>query len=553
MTGKRIRRIVSRVLAVSMVLALCAIGGASAEEVDLSRYNFGGEMPIVKEKITLTAIIPSIGWIPDIVHNQLNEYLEEKTNIHIEWMEVSPDDYSQKMSILIAGNEYPDIVFNRALAKSQYESYGAQGMFVDLTEYIDQHSTYLKPMMEAYPQVANYTTSHDGNTYFVPSYDSVYHMTMPIKYWVNQAWLNNLGLEMPTTTEEFREMLVAFKEQDANGNGDPGDEIPMTGAIRAFEDTTSYLLSSFVPVGGVSFTNEANNNNYTFIRDGKVTFSATQDAFKEGLAYVKGLYDDGLYDPAAFTQNRDQVKPLVDGGDANRVGGTASHHPGNFASQTDVENGRYLEFAVLPPLMGPEGFQSASWNSTQGLDIGGAVTDKCKDPLAAYLWLDYFLSEEIATITKLGWEGVNWEPAQAGDIGFNGEPAKFRLLKAPIHEDNTILGFYGPKNSMILNGTQAVSDGYDYEQVLYQATMEYDPYKVEMYPYASISMTEDEANRLTDLAKTLESYVGESIDRFILGDLSLESDWDQYLKTLDQIGLTEYLGILEKYYADYQQ
>lgn len=551
-------RVTSLVAALAITLCACsskdtaADKSSSAPATPTQTYGTGGNLPIVQEKITLTAIIPSVGWIPDINNNKMVKYLEEKTNIHIEWMEVAKEEYQEKLEILIAGNECPDIVLDIGLTKAKYDSYGQQGLFVDVSQYMDQYSTYLKPLAAEYPQVANYMKANDGKSYFVPSYDSVYHMTMRTKYWMNQKWLDNLGLAVPTTTEEFREVLRQFKAKDANGNGDPNDEIPMTGALRALEDTASYLISSFIPAGSPSYTRDPNLNNYTFIIDEKPNFTADKDEFKEGIAYAKSLYDEGLYDPAAFTQNRDQIKPLVDGGDVNRVGGLVSHHPGNFAAQTDIENGRYREFVSIAPLKGPEGFQSSSWDSTFGLEIGGAITKNCKDPVAAFIWLDYFLSNEIAMISKNGWEGTNWEPAQSGDIGFDGTAATYRLKKGPIHEENEIMGFYGPKNGTVFNGKQAVVGGYNYEQALYEATMAHEPYKVSQYPFVGVSMTEEDAIKLMELSKNLESYVGESVDRFILGDLSLEKDWANYLGTLDQIGLKEYMEILNKYYANYK-
>lgn len=562
-------KLTSLLLAAMLVLSACggattsdapATASSSAQKTSSSASqpaiegSYGvGKLPIVKEKITFTAIIPSIGWVPDIAANQMNQYLEEQTNIHIEWMEVTKEEYTEKLAILIAGNEHPDIIIDDALTKAKVDEYGQQGLFVDVGQYMDTYSTNLKEIVAEYPQISAYMTANDGGRYFVPSYDLVYHLSMPTKFWINQAWLTNLGLSMPSTTEEFKNVLTQFKEQDANGNGDANDEIPLTGAMRHFEDTASFLISAFIPAGGVSCTNDPSLNNYAFIIDGKPTFTADKDAFKEGVAYIKSLFDAGLYDPAAFTQDREQIKPLVDGGSANRVGGTVSHHPGNFATQTDTVNGRYLDFVALPPLKGPSGFQSTAWNITQGMQVGGIITNKCADPVAAFIWLDYFLNDDIATISKIGWEGVNWKAAAVDTLGFNGQPAVFTLLKAPIHEDNTILGFLGPKNSTILNGTQAVSDGYDYEQILYEATMKYEPSQVAKYPFLSMAFNENDAAQLLDLSKNLESYVGESVDRFIMGDLSLETDWDAYIQTLNQIGLADYMALLDKYYATYQQ
>ncbi len=70
-------------------------------------------------------------------------------------------------------------------------------------------------------------TYPDGNIYSMPGgkMHSRMHVTQGIQY-INTQWLDNLGLEMPTTMEEFYDVLCAFRDEDANGNGDPNDEIP---------------------------------------------------------------------------------------------------------------------------------------------------------------------------------------------------------------------------------------------------------------------------------------------------------------------------------------
>ena len=63
----------------------------------------------------------------------------------------------------------------------------------------------------------------------MPGVNECYHCTIPTKFWINQTWLDNLGLKAPATLDELYDVLVAFRDQDADGNGDPSDEIPLAG------------------------------------------------------------------------------------------------------------------------------------------------------------------------------------------------------------------------------------------------------------------------------------------------------------------------------------
>jgi putative aldouronate transport system substrate-binding protein len=73
--------------------------------------------------------------------------------------------------------------------------------------------------------------------------------------------------------------------------------------------------------------------------------------------------------------------------------------------------------------------------------------------------------------------------------------------------------------------------------MLYKQTLLYEPYKVARFPYATASIAEKDMQQFNDLHRTIHTFVAESIDRFIIGDLSLDTQWDSYVAQLNQIGL----------------
>lgn len=510
---------------------------------------YKGELPLSKEKVTVTGLIPSVGWVTKISDNKMNKLLEDRTNVHVEWIETSKEQFKDKASMMIAAGECPDMLFEGGiLSKLDYERYGDQGIFFDLMNYISKYGYYIKKVMDENPAMKVYITSSDNKVYFLPQVDPVYHMSLRNKYWINQKWLDNLGLKMPATTDEFYEVLKAFKTKDPNKNG-KADEIPMTGSVRNFEDTASTILCAFVPAGGDDNSGDTSLNNYEFILNDKITFTANTPEFRDGLRYLRKLYVEGLYDPAAFSQKREQVMPLVDSGDANRIGGMASHHPGNFASTADTKNGRFLEFAVMPPIKGPKGFSSIPWHYDQGFVSAFAISKKCKTPEILFKWADYFFSPEISVMSKIGFEGEHWVKPEAGKAAINGQTAKYKqLVGQEIHKMNAILGYSGAFKAGI-NEQFERGDGYNYEAVLYEATQKDEAAKVKRYPYSSISVPSADNIDFNESRKKIHGFVGEWVDRFILGNKDIEKDWDAYVKQLNDIGLDKYMKMLEKYYG----
>jgi putative aldouronate transport system substrate-binding protein len=119
------------------------------------------------------------------------------------------------------------------------------------------------------------------------------------KFWINKAWLDKVGLGIPTTPEELKTALLAFKDGDPNGNGE-ADEIGITvTATTTLGDLDLFLMNPFQFSPG---------DPWMYVGpEGQVVASYTQDGWKEGVKYMRDLYANGLIDPESFTQTEDEM------------------------------------------------------------------------------------------------------------------------------------------------------------------------------------------------------------------------------------------------------
>ena len=193
---------------------------------------------------------------------------------------------------------------------------------IPLNDLIDQYGPNIKARLAENPQLKTQMTALDGNIYAIPSLDSagISHGNVGAKLWMNLAWLDKLGLQMPTTTEEFKNVLVAFKTKDPNGNG-LADEIPLTGAINTWcGDPYIFLLNAFdyydpyVPIK---------------LKDGTISLCANTDGFKEGLKYINDLYQAraALLIPLPLRKNEQQMSAIGNNKDAAIVGAATLRPP----------------------------------------------------------------------------------------------------------------------------------------------------------------------------------------------------------------------------------
>ena len=148
--------------------------------------------------------------------------IEDKAGVEIEWEQIYTD-WDTTKSTRFASGDIPDLLFN-ATVDSDYTTYS--GLFMDMTELIEKNAPNVQTMFEEVPDTKVLATSKEGKIYGIPKYQGKWPKTNTTMF-INKTWLDNLGLEVPTTFTELEEVLKAFKEKDANGNGDAGDEIPL--------------------------------------------------------------------------------------------------------------------------------------------------------------------------------------------------------------------------------------------------------------------------------------------------------------------------------------
>jgi putative aldouronate transport system substrate-binding protein len=515
--------------------------------------NQPGKLPIVNQPITLTGFIPSVGFIPNLETNAALKTMSQLTNVKFQWTAANKLNARGVLSLLLAGEQLPCFIqgaSGSALSFEDLTHYGSQGIFLPLNDLIDTHGYYILQMFDQVPGLREVITAPDGNIYGLPAvFTDDYHMTLRQKFWINQQWLDRLGLDIPQTTEEFFQVMVAFRDQDANGNGDLHDEIPMTGGRRSLENLALWIMNAFVPVGGPDDSGIPNLNNYAFVIDGELFFSADKPEFRQGLAFLRRLYMEDLFPVNAFTQDRFQIRGLIEAGPVNRLGGFASHHPGNVASIGGDPSMRFREFVALPPIQGPGGQSHTPWFQDAIIEHAQfVITSGCDHPQVAIRLADFYYSLLFAEVDK-GIEGIHWrklDPTQSV-LGLDGQPAQYEYLRVLSTQDNAQINM-GPVWTRNLKNEFARTDGFSYEQFLFDASLLYEPYRVARYPYATAQIPRAHIEEFNGLRRIIHTFIGDSLEAFVLGTRNINSDqdWNSYLTQLNRLGLPRFLELLRE-------
>lgn len=506
-----------------------ANSGSQTTAEESSNVNPVGEYPIVKEPITFKIMGRKDPGAPDWSELEVFKRLSEMTNINFEFEISESGTWTEQKNIALVGGEYGDIILrDDSQATTDEETYGPQGIFLDLTDLIDQYAPNIKAMMEKYPDVKAAMTSLDGKIYGLPY---VFHTATVQGHtgFFSEKWMKNVGIDkVPETTDELYEMLKAFKEQDANGNGDPNDEIPFTCV-----GLTTTIRDLLIP----AFTGLPDGLSFNVDDDGNVVYAPATAEYKDFLLYANKLYEEGLLDVEFSTQTSQQWQAKVK---ADQCGVYSGSPTTLDPSVTDNQ-------LSLPPLTSPTNDEKVVKQPLYLYPGRAFITDKCQDPVAAIRLLDMFYATEenavegfCGTTLFAGYEGEHWQYTDD--------------TKTAYEWIDPITGF-GDIN-------QTVSVNMELPGLLeFEATpvgsplmeMKCEQVKEMQAPYYNLKnaypsnarFTAEESERGNVIENDLYNQVVMMTTKFITGDADIESGWEDYLASLDQIGLPELLEIKE--------
>jgi putative aldouronate transport system substrate-binding protein len=181
---KAVSMSVATVLISSLLLSACSDNKEATKpdnKAATDNINSAGIFPIVKEKVTLKVLMSGSPRVEDYNTNEFTKWLEEKTNVHVDWEVVPAAQADQKLNLMLASGTYPDIILGFAVTPTKQLIYGSQGIFKPLNELIDKYGPETKKVLADMPEVKKAITAADGKVYSLPNINACYHCSMSYK------------------------------------------------------------------------------------------------------------------------------------------------------------------------------------------------------------------------------------------------------------------------------------------------------------------------------------------------------------------------------------
>ena len=532
MRKNKIKRILSIVMLTVVTTSLSACGSKKEENVTVhSDVSFP-----LEETATLTMLTSAPAVSEQNPNNRLIfKRLQEKTNVEVDWTCYPDDQYGDKKSLALSKKDtLPDVVFNAGMSNYDLLRYSKQGVIIAVEDLIDEYMPNLSKILNENPEYRKMITAPDGHIYSFPWIEELGTGKEAIQAvgdmpFINKKWLDELGLEVPTTTDELVEVLKAFRDKKPEGRT---DVIPMTFIINNGDQDPGILLGAF---------GEGDNSDHFLVtNDKKVIYSTVQEGYKEGISWLHSLQEEGLIDPEAFTQD---WATYVSKGNNGRYGMFFTWDAANIVTNPE-------DYIALPALAGPNGNVNVPRSNGAGIDIGRCViTTANKNLELTAKWIDELYDPLQSVQDNWGTYGDE-EHQNVFELKEDGSLAHLPLGDTSPWEVRVNQNVGGPLavlNEYYGNYTTCPDDAQERLNILHETYVK--DMKAE-YNYPVLLMTQEDIELVTQYETAVRQYTERKKAEWILNG-GIEKEWDSYLDEIEKLVLSKMLEIKQKYLDEY--
>jgi putative aldouronate transport system substrate-binding protein len=444
--------------------------------------------------------------------------LEKRTGIAVDYIHPPVGAEAEQFNLVIASGEMPDIIeYNwRSRYPGGPEKAIADKVILKLNDVFAKSAPNLNAYLRANPDEDRMIKTDSGSYYVFPLLrDKPLICSQGPQ--LRQDWLNDLGLKVPVTIDDWHTVLTAFKQRK-------GASAPFVGGLN-------HVQNAFVYAYNLS-------REFYLGDDKKVHYGPIEPAFRNYLTTMAQWFREGLFDPDLATISIQQRDAKFTGGDAGAVFGWVASGMGNWTAAGQATDKNYKLVGAPYPVLraGDSLFLNPDSPYTT---LGGAITTACKNVEAAAKLLDYGYGTEGHLFMNFGIPGesynmVNGYPAYSDAIFKH--PENWPLGQAigayarsvyggPMMQDNRYMEQYVP-----LPGQKAALDAWKSSEGVY------------IHSLPPVTPSPDESREYARIMNEINTYSNEMILKFILGTENL-SGFDAFVSTIQRMGINRAIEI----------
>lgn len=383
------RKVLSLVLAVVMAMSVTACGGKNQTEqppkTDSPSSTDSGKS---ETKAKDEGNVP-IRWLTTgdaaakaiKADDRIIAAINEKLGIDLT-VEIVPEANTEKVNVAMASGDFPDVVTG-SYGTSATQQWIDDEMVIPLSKYFDT-----MPNIKAW--LDDYQWSATGGEFyglpFITQYEAANSLII-----MRQDWLDNLGLSYPKTLDEMKAVMLAFTNDDPDGDGK--------------NNTYGYTASKGIPFDWVFFAYGLPYADYSLDNNDQVIPFFEDSSFVPAMTYIKELWDLKVIDPELMLNDDPKKEEKFYQGKAGAMLGPLFRHVSRHENSVKELFPNATICYALPPA-GPDGSSGLNKQGKNGMMT--CITTACKNQDKAAAFMDFMVSKEGNDLLRLGIEGIHY-------------------------------------------------------------------------------------------------------------------------------------------------
>ena len=331
--------------------------------------------------------------------NPVAKAITEATGVTLDvsYPVASQGDAKEDVALMIANDEYPDMIYAKGSAMDLYQA----GALIDMTDLIEKYGPNIKKMYGA--EMEKLKWSQDDPGIYQLSYAGVNQKTLTTGGSCQIQWaaLKENDYKYPKTLDEYEKMIKSYLAAHPKTE----DGLDMIGITMSASDW-HWMITLGNPAGLIA---DASPDNGQWIIDDEynVHYKHVTDEEKEYFKWLCRMYNEGILDPNFATQTDDDYIAKVASGRVVAITDAEWHY--SQCEATLVADGKVDQTYVgLPVTLREDQVEKALLYQGTTVGWGIGITKSCEDPVRAIKFLDYLCSDEGQILYHWGIEGENY-------------------------------------------------------------------------------------------------------------------------------------------------
>lgn len=447
--------------------------------------------------------------------------IEKACNVDLVFVDSSGG--KDALSILMGTNDLPDIIYEwDGNIPGGVQKALADGSIIALNELMDEgYFPNLKAYLDSDAEIDKLCKNDDGLYAWTPM---IRMADSPVVFngnMIRKDWLDDLGLEVPTTVDEYEEVLRQFKENKG----------ATAGYSVAYNSYGRFVMSYGICEG-------------FYLDNGIVKYGFVEDGYLDFLTTFNRWYSEGILDPDMFSQDIDAFYAKIATEKTGLVWGNTGGELGKI--ETMKADNPEMEFVPIPnPVLHEGDVFPVDVSSSRVNSVGCMISSTCENKEAAARVLDYVYGEEGHMLANFGIEGVSYEIK-------DGEPVFTDLItnNPDGYSIQQALSFYaGSNNKPFLNDRRMMLQTYALQEQKDSLTIWATP-NAPIKQMPPLTFTAQEATEFNQIMTDITTYADEMKLKFIMGTEPL-SNYEEFVNTIKAMNIARAIEIQQAAYDRY--